>query len=119
MWVQQDNKLVGTGAIGAASQGHSAALSADGNTAIVGGPHDNSYIGASWVYARRGMVWSQQGNKLVGTNAVGSARHGSSLALSADGSTAIAGGLADNKITGAAWVHIRSGGIWTSQYLAN
>ena len=119
MWVQQGNKLVGTGAVGAASQGHSAALSADGNTAIVGGPHDNSYIGASWVYARRGTVWSQQGNKLVGTNAVGSARHGSSLALSADGSTAIAGGLADNKITGAAWVHIRSGGIWTSQYLAN
>jgi hypothetical protein len=84
----------------------------------VGGPHDNSYTGAAWVYARVGNIWSQQGNKLVGTGAVGSARHGSSVALSANGSTAIAGGLADDRIMGAAWVHSRSEGVWTSQYLA-
>ena len=52
---QQGPKLVGTGAIGYAEQGYSVALSGDGNTAIVGGPGDNSkapgyYIGAAWVF---------------------------------------------------------------------
>ena len=35
---QQGPKLVGTGAVGSTDQGMSVALSADGNTAIVGGP---------------------------------------------------------------------------------
>jgi hypothetical protein len=112
-WTQQGGKLIGTGAVGYADQGHSVALSADGNTAIVGGPRDNSFTGAAWVYARAGTVWTQQGNKLVGTGAVGSAMQGSSVALSADGNTAIAGGRADNRVTGAAWVHTRSNGTWT------
>ena len=51
----------------------------DGNTAIVGGPSDNSNIGAAWVYTRSGGVWSQQGPKLVGTGAVGYAEQGSSV----------------------------------------
>jgi hypothetical protein len=45
-------------------------VSADGNTAIVGGPGDNSGTGAAWVYTRSGGAWTQQGNKLVGTGAV-------------------------------------------------
>jgi FG-GAP repeat len=106
-------KLVGTGAIGNARQGVSVALSSDGSTAIVGGVEDNSYIGAAWVYSRGGTVWTQQANKLVGTDAIGSARQGSSVALSADGNTAIVGGLADNRITGAAWIYKRSGGVST------
>jgi hypothetical protein len=117
VWTQQGSKLVGTGAIGSASQGHSVASSADGNTAIVGGPHDNSHTGAAWVYTRSGGVWTQQGSKLVGTGAVGNARQGASVALSADGSTAIVGGLSDNRLTGAGWVHTRSGDTWTHQYL--
>ena len=79
----------------------------------MGGVGDNSGTGAAWVHTRSGGVWTQQGSKLVGTGAVGSARQGSSVALSADGNTAIVGGLADNGVTGAAWVHTRSGGIWT------
>jgi hypothetical protein len=35
VWTQQGDKLVGTGAVGSASQGEAVALSADGNTAIV------------------------------------------------------------------------------------
>jgi hypothetical protein len=37
---QQGPKLVGTGVVGSAEQGFSVAVSADGNTAIVGGPAD-------------------------------------------------------------------------------
>jgi hypothetical protein len=115
VWTQQGSKLVGTGAVGAASQGFSVALSADGNTAIVGGWTDNSHAGAAWVYTRSGGVWTQQGSKLVGTGAVGNALQGLSVALSADGNTAIVGGFTDNSDTGAAWVYTRSGGVWTQQ----
>ena len=38
VFTQQGSKLVGSGAVGDAEQGASAALSADGNTALVGGP---------------------------------------------------------------------------------
>ena len=106
-------KLVGTGAVGNARQGVSVALSGDGSTAIVGGVEDKSYSGAAWVYSRSGTVWTQQANKLVGTDAIGSAGQGHSVALSADGNTAIVGGLADNRVRGAAWVYRRSGGVAT------
>jgi hypothetical protein len=39
---KQRPKLVGTGAVGSTNQGISVALSADGNTAIVGGPGPNN-----------------------------------------------------------------------------
>jgi len=117
VWTQQGSKLVGTGAIGKASQAHSVALSADGNTAIISGPRDNSSSGATWVFTRSGTVWIQQGSKLVGAGAVGNARQGSSLALSADGNTVIVGGMSDNMMSGAAWVHSRSGTVWTQQYV--
>ena len=66
-FTQQGSKLVGTGALGNAEQGFSVALSADGNTAIMGGDFDNGFLGAAWVHTRTGGVWSQQGSKLVGT----------------------------------------------------
>jgi hypothetical protein len=113
---QQGAKLVGTGAVGNAWQGSSVALSADGNTAIVGAPADNNWAGAAWVYTRSGSVWTQQGGKLVGTGAIGNiVEQGASVALSADGSTAIVGGWLDDGGVGAAWVFTRSGGAWTQQ----
>jgi uncharacterized protein (TIGR03437 family) len=115
VWTQQGSKLVGTGAVGGANQGWSVALSADGNTAIVGGWGDNNFAGAAWVFTRSGGVWTQQGGKLVGTGAVGYARQGISVALSADGNTAVVGGCEDNRETGAAWVYTRSAGVWTQQ----
>jgi len=111
-WAQQGQKLVGTGGVGAARQGHSVALSADGNTAMLGGPYDDSDIGAAWIFSRSAGAWTQQGNKLIGNGAVGHAEQGYSVALSGDGNIAIAGGIADNMVTGAAWVHSRTGGVW-------
>ncbi len=113
---QDGKKLVGMLATGAAMQGQ-VAVSADGNTAIVGGDGDNSDAGAVWVFARSGEVWTQQSGKLVGTGAVGPlpASQGASVALSADGNTAIEGGIWDNSGAGAAWVFTRSGGVWSQQ----
>ncbi|MFI5253717.1 MAG: T9SS type A sorting domain-containing protein [Bacteroidota bacterium] len=115
VWTQQGAKLVGTGAVGNSYQGYSVSLSADGNTAIVGGFGDSIYAGAAWVYTRSGGVWTQQGNKLVGTGAALYASQGSSVSLSADGNTAIVGGYGDSNNIGAVWVFTRSGGTWTQQ----
>jgi hypothetical protein len=113
VWNQQA-KLVGTGAIGAALQGISVSLSGDGNTAIVGGYNDNGEAGAAWVFTRSSRVWSQQA-KLVGTGAIGTAFQGFSVSLSGDGNTAIVGGFDDNDRAGAAWVFTRSGGVWSQE----
>jgi hypothetical protein len=116
-FVQQGPKLVGTGAVGSYEPGYSIAISADGNTAILGGPNDNNSAGAVWVFTRSGGVWTQQGSKLVGTGALPPypAGQGASVALSADGNTAVVGGPGDNYSTGAVWVFTRSGGIWTQE----
>ncbi len=114
VWTQQGQKLVGNGAGGAARQGTSVALSADGNTALIGGPADPVFIinnlypvGATWVFARSNGVWTQQGQKLVGTGYLHGSNQGNAVALSGDGSTALIGGPLDNdppSLTGAAWV---------------
>jgi autotransporter-associated beta strand protein len=114
-WSQQGSKLVGTGATGASYQGVSVALSADGNTAMVGGSQDNSGAGAAWVFTRSAGVWSQQGSKLLPTGATGNAERGRSVSLSADGNTALIGGPADNSSRGATWVFTRSGTTWSQQ----
>jgi hypothetical protein len=98
-FTQKGPKLVGTGAVGLADQGYSVSLSANGNTAIVGGFNDNSNTGAAWVFTQSNGVWTQQGSKLVGTGAVGPALQGYSVALSGDGNTAIVGGTDNSNAT--------------------
>jgi hypothetical protein len=115
VWSPQGGKLMGTGVVGTAVFGFSVAISGNGTTAIVGGPSDSRDAGAAWVFTRTGEVWSQQGTKLVGTGAVGSARQGWSVAISGDGNTAIVGGLTDNDHTGGAWMYGRSGEVWSQQ----
>jgi hypothetical protein len=163
-WTQQGNKLVGSGAIGTSSQGNSVDLSADGNTAIIGGSLDNGGKGASWVWTRSNGIWTQQGSKLVssstsfqgnsvalsadgntaivgsswsaggkpvawtrsngvwseqgsllGSGAIGNGQQGFSVDLSADGNTAVVGGIEDNNFSGAIWIWTRSGGVWTQK----
>src|ERR1035438_966245 len=110
-FTQQGSKLIGSGAVGNAQQGYAVSLSADGNTAIMGGYADNNFAGAAWIYTRTAGVWTQQGNKLVGTGAVGNAWQGISAALSSDGNTAIVGGWSDSSNYGAAWVYTRTAGV--------
>jgi hypothetical protein len=115
VWTQQGPKLIGASALGSAQQGYSVAISADGNTAIVGGPSDDMNVGAVWVYTRIAGVWSQQGGKLVGSDRVGASFQGSSVTISADGNTVVVGGAGDNSHIGAAWVFTRTDGVWSQQ----
>jgi len=115
-FTQQGQKFFGTGAVGNADQGNAVAISGDGNTAIVGGYQDNNHMGAVWIFTRSGGVWTQQGQKLVGTGAIGTTVYqGISVAISSDGNTVIFGGSGDNGGVGAVWIFTRSGGVWTQQ----
>ena len=40
------------------------ALSADGDTALIGGNGDHFYAGAAWIFARSATSWTQQGRGL-------------------------------------------------------
>ena len=94
------------GAVGGTEQGYSVTLSADGNTAIVGGP------ATTRTPAPRGSSPAATGSgpsragKLVGSGAVGPAEQGYAVALSGDRSTAIVGGYFDSSQAGAAWAFI-------------
>jgi hypothetical protein len=114
-WAQQGPKLTGAGEVGLGQFGISVAISATGNTVLVGGRADNNYKGAAWVFHRSGSTWTQQGRKLTGSGEIGAGELGWSVALSADGSTALVGGEIDNSRRGAAWLFHRSQGIWTQQ----
>jgi hypothetical protein len=109
-WSQQGSKLVGTGMVGMGSSfGNDVALSADGNTALIGGWTDNSGAGAAWVFTRSGSTWTQQGSKLIPATPC-PCGVGRSVALSADGNTAILGSLGAG-----VWMFARTGSTWTQQ----
>ncbi len=96
--------------------GSSVALSADGNTALIGHLSESDPLGAAWVFTRSGGLWALQ-QKIVPTDATGTFQFfGQSVALSADGNTAlIGGGGFEQGFNGAAWVFTRSGGLWALQ----
>jgi hypothetical protein len=125
-FVQQGLKLTANDESVSGSFGYAVALSADGNTALVGGDADNGNVGAAWVFVRSNRTWSQQGSKLIGncpsscggpngTGEAGKGFFGSSVALSSDGNTALIGAHEDNTNVGAAWVFTRSNGTWYQQ----
>jgi hypothetical protein len=114
-WTQQGPRLTGGSEQVDEGFGTGLALSADGNTALVGALYDNERVGAAWVFTRSGSTWSQQGPKLTGAGEVGKGEFGEAVALSADGNTALIGGGGDNGSAGAVWVFTRSGSTWSQQ----
>jgi hypothetical protein len=112
-WTQQGSKLVGSGAVGAAQQGVSVSLSANGTTAAIGGNDDNSQVGAVWIFTRSSSVWTQQGSKLVGSGYIPNSWQGISTALNGDGSVLASGGYQDANVEGAVWIFTRTAGVWS------
>jgi hypothetical protein len=113
-WSEQSPKLVGGGEeVGEGHLGGSVALSADGRTAVVGAPGDDGYVGGVWPFVRSGSTWSRHGAKLTGgLEEAGVGHFGFSVALSADGATALVGARADAEDTGAAWSYARTDVGW-------
>ncbi|HEV8461909.1 MAG TPA: hypothetical protein VGQ38_14500 [Gaiellaceae bacterium] len=109
--VQQGSKLKPAEGASDARFGWRVALSADGNTALVGAPSYKGRAGAAWVITRTGTTWTQQGGPLTGSGG----SFGFSVALSADGDTALVGAPTSAGGAGAAWVFTRTGSTWTKR----
>ncbi len=99
------------------------ALSADGATALIGGPVDakpNGYrgnlgAGAAWIFHRTGNTWAQQGPKITGLGDDATAVFGSAVALSGDGTTALVGAGYAHTGRGIAWVFVQTQAGWKQQ----
>ncbi len=129
--VQAGGKLTGADELGEGLLGTSVALSADGSTLLVGGPHDeNANHGAAFVFVKEGSSWVSQSPKLTGaeppsgsgeeeqcaeesSEEAGECAFGNSVALSADGNTALIGEPSATAMPGSAWIFTRSGTTWT------
>jgi hypothetical protein len=106
-WTQQA-QLIPTDGTTLSHYGSSVALSADGNTAAVGG--DGTWNGGTYIFTRTGTTWSQQGIELVG-NGSGNYNQGNAMALSSDGNTVAVGAKEANGV----YIFTRSGTAWTQQ----
>jgi FG-GAP repeat len=113
--IREASKLVSTEGSLASQFGDHVALSADGETALVGAPEDSEGRGAAWVFVKTEAGWVQQGGMLTPNDAVGKAEVGDAVALSANGDVAVVGGESDNASRGAAWIFTRAHGVWTQQ----
>jgi hypothetical protein len=112
----QGAKLTGgSEEVGKGRFGNSVALSADGNTGLIGARSDADKIGSAWAFARSGSAWSQQGPKLTAAGELGEGQFGYVTALSADGNTALIGAPHDDDSVGSAWTFTRVGASWTQQ----
>ena len=94
--------MTGAGESATAQFGYSVALAADGAQALIGAPADNRHAGAAVSFDRTASSWSEVG-PLAASEEIGKGSFGKSVALSADGATAIVGGTSDNALQGAAW----------------
>jgi hypothetical protein len=112
--VQQGPKLEAAEQLSRGRFGRAVALSADGNTALIGAPREEHETGGAYIFTRSGGVWTQQAVLSVG-KATGGNYFGRAVALSADGTTALVGDPGAGENAGAAWVFVLSGGKWSQQ----
>jgi hypothetical protein len=114
-WTQQA-KLAAPPETGESFFGGSIAVSRTGNELLVGAPGNEHAEGAAWPFTRSGETWSAAGAPLLGgSEEVGEGHFGSSVALSAEGTTALVGARTDANGLGAAWAFANGGGTWARQ----
>ncbi len=92
--------------------GVSVALSADGNTALIGADGKNNGQGAAYTFTLSDAM--RQDVVAADAFAAGDG-FGNSVALSSDGNTALIGAAGKNNGQGAAYTFTRSGGTWSQQ----
>ena len=92
--------------------GRSVALSALGSTALVGAPGRNKDTGAAYVFKLRRGTWSQTAD-LTASHGARLDEFGFSVALSATGTTALAGAIGRHSEAGAAYVFTLRRGTWS------
>ena len=122
-WVQRGAAITPTDGMINDFFGRSVSLSADGLTAIIGGPGDdvgtNQGQGSARVFDWTGSAWVQRGGAITPTDGMSNDLFGLSVSLSADGLTAIVGAIYDdvgaNQDQGSARVFDWTGGAWVQR----
>ena len=97
---------------GGENLGWSVALSADGQTALVGAPFASSNNGAAYLYAEPASGWPATPSPTASFTGTGGEQLGYSVALSADGQTALVGAFAASSGNGAAYLYTEASGTW-------
>jgi hypothetical protein len=118
-WTQQQELTAADGATDD-EFGHSVAVSGDTKTAVIGAyDHyvgSNANQGAAYVFVRSGTVWTLQ-QELTAADGAEQDFFGYSVAVNED--TVLIGAfnktIGSNSSQGAAYVFVRSGGVWTQQ----
>ncbi len=108
-WTQQAEL---TASDGAAGDGFGATVSLSGTTAVVGAAKKGSGRGAAYVFVGSAGAWTQQAALSPTDGAAGDA-FGFSVSVKAD--TAVVGAYAKSNSQGAAYVFVRSAGVWSQQ----
>jgi hypothetical protein len=88
--------------------GASVAVSADGNTAVVGSPSSRGGNGEAFVFSRMDATWTETG--VIAPNVGSGAAEGTTIAISGNGSTILIAGL-NNSCN--ARIYKQVGGVWT------
>ncbi|HEY7376709.1 MAG TPA: hypothetical protein VIF57_31410 [Polyangia bacterium] len=120
-WTEEATLLAAGGAA-SDSFGYAVALSADGSRALVGAPNDDTatanQVGSARVFVRTGTTWTEETALLAADGAPGD-NLGWSVALSADGTRAVAGAPGDDVAAagnaGTARVFLRTGTTWAPE----
>ena len=100
--------------------GWDAAISSDGNTAIVGAYDEDtggSRAGAAYIFTRSGSTWTEQA-KIQASNKGSGDNFGRAISISGDGNTVIVGARLEDTgaaNAGSAYIFTRSGSTWTQQ----
>ena len=120
-WTQQ-TKLTASDATNSSTFGDAVALSADGNTALIGAYQktigSNQSEGVAYIFTYSGTSWSQQA-ELISSDGAAQDNFGSSVSLSADGNTAAIGAfhkvINSHNYQGSVYVFTYSGTSWSQQ----
>jgi hypothetical protein len=109
-WMQTGELTASDGA-GGDHFGTSVAVAADGTTVVIGAPYRDSLAGAVYVFARTGAGWMQTA-ELTASDGAGGDHFGTSVAVAADGTSALIGAPNRDTSTGAVYVFARTGAGW-------
>ena len=109
VWTQQQEL---TASDGAAGDGFGYSVSISGDTAVVGAPGRNGGLGAAYIFARRGGVWSQQ-QEVAASDSAANDYLGFSVSIS--GTMVVAGAPNAHGYRGAAYLFALTGGMWLQQ----
>ena len=114
----ETNKLIVSGGLNSDNLGYSVAISSDGNTIVAGATGDNSSTGAVYRFQWNGSTWNTE--KLIAFDGAVSDLLGSSVAVSADGNTILAGAITDDDMgggSGSVYRFYQIGNLWMTNKL--